>query len=67
MKRSGGNIARVLAIKLSREKGSMKLSEIVKLFGLGGGNGVAKTIGRLDWRLRMTREYWEFIMYFDGP
>jgi len=51
--RSSGvdNIARVLAIKLCQEQGSMELSEMVELSGLGSGSGVTKTISRLNRRL----------------
>jgi len=45
------NTARALAIKLCQEQGSMKLSEIAKLFGLGSDSGVTKTISRLNRRI----------------
>ena len=45
------NTARALTIKLCQEQGSMKLSEIAKLFGLGSDSGVTKTISRLNRRL----------------
>ena len=45
------NTARALAMKLCQEQGSMKLSEIAGLFGLGSDSGVTKTISRLNSRL----------------
>ena len=45
------NTARALAMKLCQEQGSMKLSKIARLFGLGSDSGVTKTISRLNPRL----------------
>lgn len=45
------NTARALAMKLCQEQGSMKLSKIARLFGLGSDIAVTKTISRLNPRL----------------
>ena len=55
-KRGSGvdNKARLLAMRLCQECGSMKLLEIGKLFGVGSESGVSKSISRL--KLRMEQD-----------
>ena len=52
-KRGSGvdNTGRVMAMKLCQEYGSMKLSEIEKLFGIGSDSGVTKAVTRLTKRI----------------
>lgn len=52
-KRGSGvdNSARALAMKLCQEYGSMRLTEIGELFGVGSESGVTKTISRLASRM----------------
>lgn len=55
-KRGSGvdNRARLLAMRLCQEYGSMNLLEIGKLFGGGSESGVSKSISRL--KLRMEQD-----------
>lgn len=53
--RGADNVGRMIAMKLCQELGSMKLSAIAELFGVGSDSAISRAIGRFNQTLSTDR------------